>query len=291
MGMLVNQISAICPCRQGRGFPPLRPDGGVNIRAGMSARKSSTAKAAPDRRYWMYGRHAVMAALANPAREKHRLMATENAVRDLDAAHLEDLTVERLRSPKALERFVPRDAVHQGLALEVSPLVGTDLADILAALPEKGLIVALDRVTDPHNVGAILRSAAAFGAEAVVTTARHAPPESGPLAKAASGALDMVAYTPVVNLARALAEIGAAGLWRVGLDGAAPTLLSDALMARPTALVLGAEGAGLRRLTRENCDGLACLPVLPAMPSLNVSNAAAVALYAAAERLGRPTQP
>jgi len=180
-----------------------------------------------------------------------------------------------------LGRLVPHDAPHQGLVIEVEPLEDLWLGDVLSGAPERALLLVLDQVTDPHNVGAILRSAAAFGAVGIVTQDRHSPPESGALAKAASGALERVPWARVVNLARALDEIGEAGFWRVGLAGEAEMELKDALGPPRIALVLGAEGPGLRPNTREHCDAVARLPISGEVESLNVSNAAAVALYAA----------
>jgi 23S rRNA (guanosine2251-2'-O)-methyltransferase len=184
---------------------------------------------------------------------------------------------------------VPADAPHQGLVLEVEPLEQPWLADVLEAADAQAPLVVLDQVTDPHNVGAIIRSAAAFGARALVTQDRHSPPESGALARAASGALEVLPWVRVVNLARALQEMAEAGYWRLGLAGEAGVLLSDALPVGPVALVLGAEGEGLRHNSREHCDALARLPIRRAVESLNVSNAAAVALYAVAARSAAQT--
>src|SRR5206468_11029142 len=178
-------------------------------------------------------------------------------------------------------RLVPSDAPHQGVVIEVEPLEDVWLDGLLHDAPEPAVLLVLDQVTDPHNVGAILRSAAAFGAIGIVTQDRHSPPESGALAKAESGALERVPWARVVNLARALDEIGEAGFWRIGLAGDAETDLKDALGPPRVALVLGAEGPGLRHNSREHCDALARLPINETIESLNVSNAAAVALYAA----------
>jgi 23S rRNA (guanosine2251-2'-O)-methyltransferase len=180
-----------------------------------------------------------------------------------------------------LGRLVPGDAPHQGVVIEVEPLEESWLADLLAEAGERSTLLVLDQVTDPHNVGAILRSAAAFGALGIVTQDRHSPAESGALAKAASGALERVPWVRVVNLARALEEIAEAGFWRIGLAGDAETDLEAALGPPRVALVLGAEGPGMRANTREHCDAVARLPISAAVESLNVSNAAAVALYAA----------
>ncbi len=191
-----------------------------------------------------------------------------------------DVPVTLAEAPD-LGRLVPSDAPHQGVVIEVEPLDEVWLDDLLVSAPERAVLLVLDQVTDPHNVGAILRSAAAFGAIGLVTQDRHSPPESGVVAKAASGALERVAWARVVNLARALEDIAKAGFWRIGLAGDADTDLKDALGPARIALVLGAEGPGLRHNTREHCDALARLPIGDAIESLNVSNAAAVALYAA----------
>jgi 23S rRNA (guanosine2251-2'-O)-methyltransferase len=180
-----------------------------------------------------------------------------------------------------LGRLVPADAPHQGVVIEVEPLEDVWLDEIVAGAGDRAVLLVLDQVTDPHNVGAILRSAAAFGAVGIVTQDRHSPPESGALAKAASGALETTPWVRAVNLARALEEIAEAGFWRIGLTGDADTELKEALGPERVALVLGAEGPGLRPNTREHCDSLARLPITSAVESLNVSNAAAVALYAA----------
>ena len=191
-----------------------------------------------------------------------------------------DVPVTLAEAPD-LGRLVPSDAPHQGVVVEVEPLDDAWLDDVLGDAPERAVLLVLDQVTDPHNVGAILRTAAAFGAVAIVTQDRHSPPESGALAKAASGALERVPWVRVVNLARALEQIGEAGFWRIGLAGEAETELKEALGPPRVALVLGAEGPGMRQNTREHCDALARLPITDAIESLNVSNATAVALYAA----------
>jgi len=226
---------------------------------------------------YLYGIHTVRAALDNPRREKRVLLATPNALARLKEGGPTGKLHVREVTPRELDKLLGAEAVHQGVALEVEPVNRFGLNDIT---PLK-LVVVLDQVTDPHNVGAILRSAAAFGAAGIVTQDRHSPPESGVVAKAASGALERVPWVRVVNLARALEEIGEAGFWRIGLTGDADTDLKDALGPPRVALVLGAEGPGLRPNTREHCDALARLPISDAIESLNVSNAAAVALYAA----------
>jgi 23S rRNA (guanosine2251-2'-O)-methyltransferase len=220
----------------------------------------------------------VAAALDNPRRRVLRAWATRDAA---DFMQFPADVAVTLADARDLERLVPQDAVHQGVVIEAEPLEEVWLDDLLANAPNRAVLLVLDQVTDPHNVGAILRSAAAFGAIGIVTQDRHSPPESGVIAKAASGALERVPWARVVNLARALGDIGDAGFWRIGLAGDAETDLKDALGPPRVALVLGAEGAGLRPNTREHCDALARLPISDAVESLNVSNAAAVALYAA----------
>jgi len=241
------------------------------------ARKKSHQHGTPSRpRLW--GKHAVSAALDNPARRVLRAWATRDAAAFMQFP--KDLAVT-LADVADLGRLVPNDAPHQGVVIEVEPLEDVWLDAMLVPAPEKAVLLVLDQVTDPHNLGAIIRSAAAFGAVGLVTQDRHSPPESGVVAKAASGALERVPWARVVNLARALEEIAEAGFWRIGLTGDAETELKDALGPPRIALVLGAEGPGLRPNTREHCDALARLPIGEAVESLNVSNAAAVALYAA----------
>ena len=244
----------------------------------MSRRKKSHQSHGTAHRPRLWGKHAVAAALDNPRRKVVRAWATRDAAAFMKFP--EGVPVTFAEAPD-LGRLVPSDAPHQGVVIEVEPLDEAWLDDVLTDAPEKAVLLVLDQVTDPHNVGAILRSAAAFGAIAIVTQDRHSPPESGALAKAASGALERMPWVRVVNLARALEEIGEAGFWRIGLAGDATVELRDALGPARVALVLGAEGAGLRPNTREHCDSLARLPIGDAVESLNVSNAAAVALYAA----------
>jgi 23S rRNA (guanosine2251-2'-O)-methyltransferase len=233
-------------------------------------------------RFW--GRHAVLAALANPDRVVRKLWGTREALSALDLPPVLPITFADVAD---LGRMVPVDAPHQGLVIEVEPLEDVWLGQLLddGAEDSRPLLV-LDQVTDPHNVGAILRSAAAFDALGIVTQDRHAPPESGTVARAASGALETVPWCRVVNLARALEEIAEAGFWRVGLTGHAPQTLDQAMGTTKVALVLGAEGEGMRQNTEAHCDILARLPISPKVESLNVSNAAAIALYAAITRRG-----
>ena len=244
----------------------------------MSRRKKSHQSHGTANRPRLWGKHAVAAALDNPGRKVLRAWATREAATFMQFPKELPVTLADVAD---LGRLVPHDAPHQGVVIEVEPLEDAWLDDLLHDSPEKAVLLVLDQVTDPHNVGAILRSAAAFGAIGIVTQDRHSPPESGALAKAASGALERVPWVRVVNLARALEEIGEAGFWRIGLAGDADSDLKDALGPQRVALVLGAEGAGLRPNTREHCDALARLPITDTIESLNVSNAAAVALYAA----------
>lgn len=230
----------------------------------------------------LWGRHAVEAALKNPARSHRKLWATREGIDSLDGELPHDFPLE-YADVADLARLVARDAPHQGLVLECAALEDVFLDEVMDGEPDRPIVV-LDQVTDPHNVGAILRSAAAFNAAAIVTQDRHAPPESGVVAKSASGALEVVPWVRVVNLARALEEMAEAGYWRIGLAGEAEATLAAALPAGPVALVLGAEGEGMRHNIAGHCDALARLPISEAMESLNVSNAAAIALYAIATR-------
>jgi 23S rRNA (guanosine2251-2'-O)-methyltransferase len=244
----------------------------------MSRRKKSHQSPGSANRPRLWGKHAVAAALDNPNRKVLRAWATREAAGFMQLPSDLPLT---LAEASDLGRLVPHDAPHQGMVIEVEPLEDAWLDELFNAASERAVLLVMDQVTDPHNVGAVLRSAAAFGAVGIVTQDRHSPPESGVIAKAASGALERVPWVRVVNLARALEEIGEAGFWRIGLAGDAETELKEALGSPRIALVLGAEGAGLRPNTREHCDALARLPISDAIESLNVSNAAAIALYAA----------
>jgi 23S rRNA (guanosine2251-2'-O)-methyltransferase len=247
------------------------------------------AGAAPGAECWIYGRHAVSAALANPLRRWHVLVALPGQEAEAQALVTGALARRRgasepvqLLDRAGIAAMLPEGAVHQGLALEVEPLAEHDLDELLrrlAAASGRQVVVALDQVVDPHNVGAVLRSAAAFGASAVLVARHGAPPAGGPLAKAASGALERVPLVRVVNLARALDALKRAGFWVCGLEESAASPLSALDLSERVALVLGSEGGGMRRLVRARCDHLARLPTLPAQPTLNVSSAAAVALY------------
>jgi 23S rRNA (guanosine2251-2'-O)-methyltransferase len=232
----------------------------------------------------LYGWHTVKAALENPARRSRKLYATENAARRLaeDAVPLE-VTPELVR-PDAIAHRLGPDAVHNGLLAEADPLPAPELEELEAQGIVQGIVLVLDQITDPHNVGAILRTAAGFAVTAVVTTARHSPEATGVLAKSASGALEYVPIVTVQNLARALEALRERGYLLVGLDSTGDTDLGDAALRAPLALVLGAEGKGLRQLTRATCDVVARLDLPGKIKSLNVSNAAALALYVASKK-------
>lgn len=227
----------------------------------------------------IYGRHAVLAALENETRQCHRLYLAGTADEPVGRAISQKKVTIEACSPGQLAARLPRDATAQGMALEVEPLEDRFLDEFRPKDSEKNLIVVLDQVTDPHNVGAIFRSAAAFGVRAIVTQDRHSPPEGGALAKAASGALDLVPWVRVKNLSRALEDLSGIGYWRLGLDGTADKTIREVDLGDNLVLVLGAEGKGLRPLTAEHCDLLAKIPISGTIGSLNVSNASAVALY------------
>ncbi|MGL4497131.1 MAG: 23S rRNA (guanosine(2251)-2'-O)-methyltransferase RlmB [Beijerinckiaceae bacterium] len=230
----------------------------------------------------LYGWHPVVEALRNPKRKVRRIMATENGHRRL-MDELGSLPLEpEIVHPREIDAVLTPDAVHQGLLIECDPLKGP----ALDAVPANALLLVLDQITDPHNVGAILRSAAAFGVDAVITTERHSPVATGVLAKAASGGLEHVPIITVKNLGDALELLGRQNVLRVGLDSEGAVPMQDVAVRRPLALILGAEGKGLRQRTRETCDVLARLDMPGAIKSLNVSNAAAISLYALAGRLG-----
>lgn len=227
---------------------------------------------------WLYGLHPVRAALAGQLRKIKKLLLTAGAAEQLGTALLNSVPHE-IVDGDTVSRSLPQGAVHQGLALSCGRLPGRTLAEVLKPSEGRRVVLLLDQVTDPHNVGAILRSAAAFGVDAVVMQDRNAPPESGSLAKSASGALDIVPFVSVVNLSRTLDELGEMGFLRIAMAGDGEATLKEAAAAKDIALVLGSEGSGIRRLVREHCDTSAFVAINPAMESLNVSNAAAIALY------------
>jgi 23S rRNA (guanosine2251-2'-O)-methyltransferase len=272
--------------------PPVRPRSGakpgatreqIERRERFTRARRESLRPDGDAPAILYGWHTVTAALGNPARHVRKFLATENAARRLADEAIAPEAVPEVVRPSAIDERLLPDAVHQGLYLEADPLPSPSISD----LPARGLVLVLDQITDPHNVGAIFRSAAAFGAAAIVTTERHSPDAAGALAKAASGALELVPLATVQNLARALGELRERGFLLVGLDSEGESDLADLSLRAPLALVLGAEGKGLRQLTRETCDRLARIDVPGALKSLNVSNAAALSLYVASRALGK----
>ena len=264
------------PFRRGDGKAPARGRGSGG-RAAWRDRDAS-----PDGPVILYGWHTVAAALANPQRHIRKLMLTENAARRLADENIETSVTPEIVRPSLIDARLGPDAVHQGLLAEADPLPSPDI-DTLA---QQGIVLVLDQITDPHNVGAILRSAAAFAVKAIVTTARHSPEATGVLAKSASGALELVPMVTVQNLARALTELNDRGFMTVGLDSQGSEDLGKVKLQQPLALVLGAEGKGLRQLTRETCSVVARLDMPGEIKSLNVSNAAVLALYIGSSRLG-----
>jgi 23S rRNA (guanosine2251-2'-O)-methyltransferase len=265
--------------------PPFRRQGGKPFEKGRKppgrpARRDR--ESGPDGPAILYGWHTVAAALANPERQIRKLLLTENAARRLADENVDTRVTPEIVRPNLIDQRLGPDAVHQGLLAEVDPLPSPDI-DTLA---QEGIVLVLDQITDPHNVGAILRSAAAFAVKAIVTTARHSPEATGVLAKSASGALELVPLVLVQNLARALNELNYRGFLTVGLDSEGAADLGKAELREPLALVLGAEGKGLRQLTRETCTIVARLDMPGEIKSLNVSNAAVLALYLGASRLG-----
>src|SRR5579863_2608091 len=259
--------------------PGPRQDGG---RKGAHKAPWRGREGAADDTVILYGWHTVTAALANPARRIRKLLLTENAQRRLAEENIDTRIAPEIVRPNLIDQRLGPDAVHQGLLAEADPLPSPDID----TLPEGGIVLVLDQITDPHNVGAIMRSAAAFAVKAIVTTARHSPEATGVLAKSASGALELVPLVTVQNLARALAEMNDRGFMTVGLDSQGEQNLNEVALRQPLALVLGAEGKGLRQLTRETCSVVARLDLPGEIKSLNVSNAAVLALYIGASQLG-----
>jgi 23S rRNA (guanosine2251-2'-O)-methyltransferase len=246
------------------------------------ARRDRDASFHPDGPVILYGWHTVILALQNPKRRFRKLILTENAARRLAEDGIKTRIAPEIVRPNEIDRLLTPDAVHQGLYAEADPLPSPDIK----TLTQHGMVLVLDQITDPHNVGAIMRSAAAFAVKAIVTTARHSPEATGVLAKAASGALELVPLVTVQNLARALTGLNERGFMTVGLDSGGSETLSAMALRPPLALVLGAEGKGLRQLTRETCNVMARLDTPGEIKSLNVSNAAVLALYIGASRLG-----
>ncbi|MFN4297555.1 MAG: 23S rRNA (guanosine(2251)-2'-O)-methyltransferase RlmB [Brevundimonas sp.] len=250
-----------------------------------SAPRAPRQKVEPDNLIW--GRHPVLAALANPARKgMGRLLATPERAEELAVGGLNHGHQIEIMEGPALARMVQPGAVHQGLVFKAAPLEGVTLEEI--AEPAEGVIVMLDQITDPQNVGAVFRSALAFGAKGIVVQDRHSPALAGALAKAAAGATERLPCVRATNLSRALERLGDLGWRAVGMDGSAEMTLDEALDARPTVIVMGSEGDGIRRLVAEHCEVLAKIPMPGGFESLNVSNAAAIALYEATRARNRP---
>ncbi len=268
------------PFKAFKPFKRDRPKGDRSKSPGFS-RARNKPDALPDGVAILYGWHTVQAALDNPDRRIRTLYATENAAKRLTEEVAGLRVAPQIVRPDEIARRLSADAVHNGLLAEADPLEPPDLSE----LAPEGIVLVLDQITDPHNVGAILRSAAAFGVKALITTARHSPEATGALAKSASGALEFVPMVLVQNLARAMAALKERGFLVVGLDSEGDADLSAVALSAPLALVLGAEGKGLRQLTRDTCDRLARIDLPGAIKSLNVSNAAALALYVATTRL------
>jgi 23S rRNA (guanosine2251-2'-O)-methyltransferase len=266
--------------------PPFRRGGGKAAdKARQTGRRTPwrDRDASADGPVILYGWHTVAAALANPQRQIRKLWLSENAARRLSDENIDmrGVTPEIVR-PGLIDQRLGPDAVHQGLLAEADPLPSPDID----TLDQEGIVLVLDQITDPHNVGAILRSAAAFAVKAIVTTERHSPEATGVLAKSASGALELVPMVTVKNLARALTGLNDQGFMTVGLDSQGTDTLGAITLRQPLALVLGAEGKGLRQLTRDTCSAVARLDMPGEIKSLNVSNAAVLALYIGATRLG-----
>ena len=265
-----------------RPFSPRKPR--FNRQGGKGGRDARARRPrGDDEAAILYGWHPVAEALRNGNRAFHKLLATENSARRLQE-EIGDLPIEaEIVRPDAINRLLEPDAVHQGLYLEADPLP----SPTLDSLSGERIVLALDQITDPHNVGAIVRTAAAFGVEAILTTARHSPAATGVLAKSASGGLEHVPFLIVRNLSDSLIELGKRGFQRVGLDSSGEAQLDEIPLRHPLVLVLGSEGKGLRQRTRESCDAIGRLEMPGAIKSLNVSNAAAIALFAVSKAVGR----
>lgn len=246
--------------------------------------RATTSRPQSDEPLLLFGLHAVEAALNNPARNINRLQATENAARKLSKAIAARGVTAEIISSRQFDKLLPAETVHQGVCITTEPLQEPDLDTLAEAAHTGGPLVVLDQVTDPHNVGAVLRSSAVFGASGLIMTRRHSPPLNGTLAKSASGALELMPVSVVQNLAKTLETLIASGVTVLGLAGEAENAIEDEMFQGPTALVFGAEGKGLRALTRETCDRLVRISATGDLASLNVSNAAAVALHVAAQK-------
>ncbi len=241
---------------------------------------NSRSKKIDQEKYWIYGKHAVRAALLNNNRKCYSLLATTNCYKEIEnLVKLRSKIAVSIVDSRVMDAKFTTSVSHQNIALEVENLVNITLDDLLIAGSDKSVILALDQLTDPHNIGAILRSAAAFNVDAVLITQHHSPKDVSTIAKISSGALELVPLIKIINLSHSLNLLKKSGYWVVGLDGQAENNLDQVNLSGKIVFVLGSEGNGLRRLTRENCDILAKLPINEAIESLNVSNAAAIAVY------------
>lgn len=257
-----------------------KPQGKPQSKLQSKPQHKTVAKSHGSKNLVFYGKHAVIAALKNPHREKICLSGTEKSLAELTKMGVltKNLEIDVVQHDR-LENLAGLGVPHQGLALEIRPLSGKHLDDYRPIDGQSNIVVVLDQVTDPHNVGAIIRSAAAFGAKALITTDRNSPPESGALAKASSGGLEILPWVRVPNLSRALEELAEQGYWRVGLSGEADSTLANTDAGQNVALVMGSEGQGIRQGVEKSCDYLAKLPINSSMESLNVSVATSIALY------------
>lgn len=254
------------------------PKGGKRPSGGKQPGRDRNREPRGERGLWFYGQHAVEAAIRNPRRQIKTLLATEEAMARMPLLQRGGLQITP-SSPADLDRRLPRDAAHQGVAAEVNPLAPLQLDRVIAIQPEKSFVLALDQVTDPRNLGAILRSAVGLGVQAVIVPERRSAPLNGAAAKAASGAVDLLPIVEVVNLSRALERLKAADYWITGLDGESNRSVADASSVKRRVLVLGSEGDGMRRLTGERCDEILSIAIDKRMESLNVSVAAGIAIH------------
>ena len=280
-GNLGNRRSGASDGRQGTHRPSDRsPERSPERSPGRpSDRPSNQFRPKHSDSVFLYGRNSVEAALANPERECVRLFASERAASALDKALSERVAMLSMPGPEMFSGLIPADAPHQGLVLEVRPLPGQSIEDMQPLEGRKNIILMLDQVTDPQNVGACLRSAAAFGARALITQDRNSPMESGALARASAGGLEVTPWLRVANLAQTLEALREMGYWHVGLDGSTKQTLKQVSLGDNIVIVMGSEGKGLRPLVQKSCDMIAKIPMSGPIESLNVSNAAAIALY------------
>ncbi len=255
-------------------------DHGKDHRTERSAERTRGIQLTKRDSYFLFGRNSVIAALENPNRECLRLIGTAKALTDIEAhKKLAKVTIETHENTDQIAASVPDGSPHQGILLEVRPLPGHDIQDLAPCSDEKNIILMLDQVTDPHNVGACIRSAAALGAKALITQDKNSPSESGVIARTAAGGLETLPWIQVANLSQTLDTLRDMGYWHVGLDGNTEQSIRTLNLGDNVVIVMGSEGKGLRPLVRKNCDVIAKIPMTSAVESLNVSNAAAIALY------------